>query len=180
MGLIVASRNHSPETRKIVCVSDLRKLRILSLRLTGSPYSRGVVKRRSDMAQKTILVTGSTGWLGGKLCEALVARGVNVVGLARRDDRGGKDKSGPGAHRTAPYEGRATSTRGLWKDAAAVLRGRGHGQAPHHAQGTQPMGLRRLQVRRICARERIVPSRGEWSRYVCYRGGLALVALSNK
>ena len=36
------------------------------------------------MAQKTILVTGSTGWLGGKLCEALVARGVNVVGLARR------------------------------------------------------------------------------------------------
>ena len=37
------------------------------------------------MAKKTILVTGSTGWLGGKLCEALVARGVNVVGLARRD-----------------------------------------------------------------------------------------------
>ena len=37
------------------------------------------------MAQKTILVTGSTGWLGGKLCEALVERGVNVVGLARRD-----------------------------------------------------------------------------------------------
>ena len=36
------------------------------------------------MANKTILVTGSTGWLGGKLCEALVARGVNVVGLARR------------------------------------------------------------------------------------------------
>ena len=35
------------------------------------------------MANKTILVTGSTGWLGGKLCEALVARGVNVVGLAR-------------------------------------------------------------------------------------------------
>ena len=34
---------------------------------------------------KTILVTGSTGWLGGKLCEALVARGVTVVGLARRD-----------------------------------------------------------------------------------------------
>ena len=30
------------------------------------------------------MVTGSTGWLGGKLCEALVARGVNVVGLARR------------------------------------------------------------------------------------------------
>ena len=37
------------------------------------------------MANKTILVTGSTGWLGGKLCEALVARGVNVVGMARRD-----------------------------------------------------------------------------------------------
>ena len=37
------------------------------------------------MANKTILVTGSTGWLGGKLCEALVARGVTVVGLARRD-----------------------------------------------------------------------------------------------
>ena len=37
------------------------------------------------MAKKTILVTGSTGWLGGKLCEALVARGVNVVGMARRD-----------------------------------------------------------------------------------------------
>ena len=37
------------------------------------------------MANKTILVTGSTGWLGGKLCEALVARGVKVVGLARRD-----------------------------------------------------------------------------------------------
>ena len=36
------------------------------------------------MDKKTILVTGSTGWLGGKLCEALVARGVNVVGLARR------------------------------------------------------------------------------------------------
>jgi len=36
------------------------------------------------MANKTILVTGSTGWLGGKLCEALVARGMNVVGLARR------------------------------------------------------------------------------------------------
>ena len=35
------------------------------------------------MAKKTILVTGSTGWLGGKLCEALVARGVNVVGLQR-------------------------------------------------------------------------------------------------
>ena len=33
---------------------------------------------------KTILVTGSTGWLGGKLCEALVARGMCVVGLARR------------------------------------------------------------------------------------------------
>ena len=33
---------------------------------------------------KAILVTGSTGWLGGKLCEALVARGVKVVGLARR------------------------------------------------------------------------------------------------
>ena len=33
---------------------------------------------------KTILVTGSTGWLGGKLCEALVARGAKVVGLARR------------------------------------------------------------------------------------------------
>ena len=33
---------------------------------------------------KTILVTGSTGWLGGKLCEALVARGVKVWGLARR------------------------------------------------------------------------------------------------
>ena len=30
------------------------------------------------------MVTGSTGWLGGKLCEALVARGVKVVGLARR------------------------------------------------------------------------------------------------
>ena len=38
----------------------------------------------AKMANKTILVTGSTGWLGGKLCEALVARGVNVVGLARR------------------------------------------------------------------------------------------------
>ena len=37
------------------------------------------------MANKTILVTGSTGWLGGKLCEALVARGITVVGLARRD-----------------------------------------------------------------------------------------------
>ena len=37
------------------------------------------------MANKTILVTGSTGWLGGKLCEALVSRGVKVVGLARRD-----------------------------------------------------------------------------------------------
>ena len=36
---------------------------------------------------KTILVTGSTGWLGGKLCEALVARGVNVVGLRRDDAR---------------------------------------------------------------------------------------------
>ena len=33
---------------------------------------------------KTILVTGSTGWLGGKLCEALVVRGAKVVGLARR------------------------------------------------------------------------------------------------
>jgi nucleoside-diphosphate-sugar epimerase len=33
---------------------------------------------------KTILVTGSTGWLGGKLCEALVERGAKVVGLARR------------------------------------------------------------------------------------------------
>ena len=80
MGLNVVSRNHSPETRKIVCVSDLRKLRILSL-----PTAERVVKRRSEMAQKTILVTGSTGWLGGKLCEALVARGVNVVGMARRD-----------------------------------------------------------------------------------------------
>ena len=38
------------------------------------------MRRRSEMANKTILVTGSTGWLGGKLCEALVARGVNVVG----------------------------------------------------------------------------------------------------
>ena len=36
---------------------------------------------------KTILVTGSTGWLGGKLCEALVARGVKVVGLARRETK---------------------------------------------------------------------------------------------
>ena len=33
------------------------------------------------------------------------------------------------------------------------------------------MGLRRIQVRRICARERSVSPRGEWSRYVCYRGG---------
>ncbi len=41
------------------------------------------------------------------------------------------------------------------------------------------MGLRRIQVRRICARERSVSSRGEWGRYVCYRGGLAIVALSN-
>ena len=39
------------------------------------------------MANKTILVTGSTGWLGGKLCEALVARGVKVVGLARRETK---------------------------------------------------------------------------------------------
>ena len=30
------------------------------------------------------MVTGSTGWLGGKLCEALVVRGAKVVGLARR------------------------------------------------------------------------------------------------
>ena len=30
------------------------------------------------------MVTGSTGWLGGKLCEALVGRGAKVVGLARR------------------------------------------------------------------------------------------------
>ena len=42
---------------------------------------------------KTILVTGSTGWLGGKLCEALVARGVNVVGLARRDTIDGLTRS---------------------------------------------------------------------------------------
>ena len=28
------------------------------------------------------------------------------------------------------------------------------------------MGLRRIQVRRICARERSVSPRGEWSRYV--------------
>ena len=33
------------------------------------------------------MVTGSTGWLGGKLCEALVARGVKVVGLARRETK---------------------------------------------------------------------------------------------
>ena len=45
--------------------------------------------------------------------------------------------------------------------AAAVLRGRGQGQASHHAQGAQPMGLRRIQVRRIRARERVVSPRGE-------------------
>ena len=33
------------------------------------------------------MVTGSTGWLGGKLREALVARGVKVVGLARRETK---------------------------------------------------------------------------------------------
>ena len=41
------------------------------------------------MANKTILVTGSTGWLGGKLCEALVARGVNVVPVGPGLGRGG-------------------------------------------------------------------------------------------
>ena len=61
-----------------------------------------------------------------------------------------------------------------------LVRGRGQGETSHHAQGAQPVGLRRIPMRRICARERSVSSRGEWSRYVCYRGGLAIVALSNK
>ena len=53
--------------------------------VSGSALERlTLATAKCEMDRKTILVTGSTGWLGGKLCEALVARGVNVVGLARR------------------------------------------------------------------------------------------------
>eukprot|EP00966_Prymnesium_polylepis_P271281 6267989-Prymnesium_polylepis.1 len=36
-------------------------------------------------APPRVLITGTTGWIGGRLAAALVARGVRVLGLARRE-----------------------------------------------------------------------------------------------